>query len=56
MIKFFVLVPTLHRNTIKLTKQAKCPVFALGGMKPEDVPEAWSHGGQGIAAIRALWN
>ncbi len=40
----------------RLVEQAKCPVFALGGMKPEDVPKAWSHGGQGIAAIRALWN
>jgi len=40
----------------KLAKRAKCPVFALGGMQVEDVTKAWNHGGQGIAAIRALWN
>jgi 8-oxo-dGTP diphosphatase len=39
----------------KLTEQANCPVFALGGMTTKDVPTAWAHGGQGIAAIRALW-
>lgn len=39
----------------QLTKQANCPVFALGGMREEDVLKAWAHGGQGIAAIRALW-
>lgn len=39
----------------QLTEQAKCPVFALGGMTRGDLPKAWAHGGQGIAAIRALW-
>jgi thiamine-phosphate diphosphorylase len=39
----------------QLTKQANCPVFALGGMQTEDVSIARAHGGQGIAAIRALW-
>ncbi|MEN8216639.1 MAG: Nudix family hydrolase [Pseudomonadota bacterium] len=40
----------------QLTEQANCPVFALGGMGTEDVPRAWAHGAQGIAAIRALWD
>ena len=40
----------------QLTKQANCPVFALGGMRVEDVSIARAHGGQGIAAIRALWD
>jgi len=39
----------------QLTEQANCPVFALGGMLAEDVSIARAHGGQGIAAIRALW-
>lgn len=40
----------------QLTEHANCPVFALGGMTIEDVPKAWAHGAQGVAAIRALWN
>ncbi|HIO14018.1 MAG TPA: Nudix family hydrolase, partial [Chromatiales bacterium] len=32
-----------------------CPVYALGGMQPEDVSKAWSYGAQGIAGIRSLW-
>ena len=31
------------------------PVYALGGMTPDDIDDAIAHGGQGIAAIRALW-
>ena len=31
------------------------PVFALGGMSPEDITEAWRRGAQGIAGIRGLW-
>jgi len=40
----------------QLTEHADCPVFALGGMMVEDVPKAWAHGAQGVAAIRGLWN
>ncbi|OQW90766.1 MAG: hypothetical protein BWK79_18870 [Beggiatoa sp. IS2] len=39
----------------QLTESAKYPVFALGGMKTQDIPCVWAHGGQGIAAIRSLW-
>jgi 8-oxo-dGTP diphosphatase len=39
----------------ELTEQASCPVYALGGMTPADLPQAFAHGGQGVAAIRALW-
>lgn len=39
-----------------LSEQAKCPAFALGGMDLKDLPKAWAHGAQGIAAIRALWS
>ena len=34
---------------------APFPVYALGGVKPDDVGQAFNHGAQGIAAIRALW-
>lgn len=34
---------------------ARAPVYALGGMTPFDISAARRHGGQGIAAIRALW-
>ncbi len=32
------------------------PVYALGGMTSADIDDAIAHGGQGIAAIRALWD
>jgi 8-oxo-dGTP diphosphatase len=31
------------------------PVYALGGMRADDIVTAQAHGGHGIAAIRALW-
>lgn len=31
------------------------PVYALGGMGPEHLEDAWNRGAQGIAAVRALW-
>ena len=49
-------LPLGWKQFAELTKQAKCPVFALGGMRIEDVSIARAHGGQGIAAIRALWD
>ncbi len=38
-----------------LSEQCRVPLFALGGMSPQDLPEAWRYGAQGIAAIRSLW-
>jgi 8-oxo-dGTP diphosphatase len=38
-----------------LTETAKLPVYALGGLGRAELPVAWSHGAQGIAAIRGLW-
>lgn len=40
----------------QLTRQAVTPVFALGGMTAADIDKSRQCGGQGIAAIRALWN
>jgi 8-oxo-dGTP diphosphatase len=31
------------------------PVYAIGGLHPADLPTAWTHGAQGIAAIQGLW-
>lgn len=38
-----------------LSEQCRVPLYALGGMSPQDLPEAWRYGAQGIAAIRSLW-
>lgn len=32
------------------------PVYALGGMQPEDLDMCWESGGQGICAISAYWS
>lgn len=39
----------------KLAADAALPVYALGGLGPDDIAAARSHGAQGVAAIRALW-
>jgi len=38
-----------------LRAQVSLPLYALGGLHPEDITQARRHGAQGIAAIRALW-
>lgn len=38
-----------------LVEPIPIPVYALGGVGPEHLEQAWSCGAQGIAAIRALW-
>lgn len=39
----------------ELVTLANCPVYALGGMRIEDMPVAQHNGAQGIAGISALW-
>lgn len=39
-----------------LADSAGVPVYALGGVGPGDVEQAQARGGQGISAIRGLWN
>jgi 8-oxo-dGTP diphosphatase len=34
---------------------ASIPVYALGGLKLEDMPTAWQHGAHGIALLRQAW-
>jgi len=31
------------------------PVYALGGMQPGDLEEAWRHGAHGVAMLRGAW-
>ncbi len=40
----------------KLASSTVLPVYALGGMKMEDLNNAQAHGAYGIEAISALWN
>jgi 8-oxo-dGTP diphosphatase len=38
-----------------LAEKAALPVYALGGLGPDDLDRAFRRGAQGIAAIRGLW-
>lgn len=40
----------------ELVSQVNIPVFALGGMSPELLSEAWQHGAQGVAGISHWWS
>lgn len=38
-----------------LREAVSLPIYAIGGLGPDDIPEARYNGAQGIAAIRGLW-
>lgn len=38
-----------------LREVSSLPLYAIGGVGPDDLPDARANGAQGIAAIRALW-
>jgi len=38
-----------------LREHVSLPIYAIGGLGPDDIPAARQHGAQGIAAIRGLW-
>ncbi len=40
---------------VALREQSPLPIYAIGGMTPDDISQARAHGAQGIAAIRSLW-
>jgi 8-oxo-dGTP diphosphatase len=40
---------------VALREQVSLPIYAIGGLQPNDIAEARQHGAQGIAAIRGLW-
>lgn len=39
----------------KMTTGSALPVYALGGLSPADLNNAWVHGAHGIAMQRAVW-
>jgi len=39
----------------QLREHVGLPIYAIGGLNPNDISTARQHGAQGIAAIRALW-
>lgn len=39
----------------RLREDVSLPIYAIGGLAPQDIAEARQHGAQGIAAIRAIW-
>ena len=38
-----------------MRERSTIPLYAIGGLGPDDIGTARAHGAQGIAAIRALW-
>ena len=40
----------------QLCRLINVPVYALGGMVPEDLEQARLHGAKGIAMLSAIWN
>jgi 8-oxo-dGTP diphosphatase len=38
-----------------LREHVALPIYAIGGLTPDDLDEARAHGAQGVAAIRSLW-
>jgi 8-oxo-dGTP diphosphatase len=38
-----------------LVKSQPLPIYALGGMRMDDMPSAWQHGGHGVAMMRDIW-
>jgi 8-oxo-dGTP diphosphatase len=39
----------------RLAVGAGLPVYAIGGVGPAEIPQAWRHGAQGVAGISAFW-
>ena len=49
------VVPLGWQQFSEMVSQVNVPVYALGGVSRDDTEKAWLAGGQGIAAIGALW-
>ena len=63
-LDFAVLGPVLEKSDAdplgwqrfaELVRGASIPVYAIGGLKPADMHEAWRAGAHGLAMIRASW-
>jgi 8-oxo-dGTP diphosphatase len=39
----------------EMRAEVSLPIFAIGGLGPQDVATARQHGAQGVAGIRAFW-
>jgi 8-oxo-dGTP diphosphatase len=39
----------------RIVSSASLPVYAIGGLGPDDLEDAWRHGAQGVAGISAYW-
>ena len=39
----------------ELVKNCNVPVFALGGMYPDDMEKSWQYGAQGISMLSGIW-
>ncbi len=48
--------PMDWKHFAELVARARCPVYSVGGMALTDIATSWYAGGQGIAAIRSLWD
>lgn len=48
-------LPLDWEGLARFTALARVPVYALGGMGPDDLERCYGCGAQGIAAIRGLW-
>lgn len=67
-VDFVTLSPVAHTNThpeatplgwryfSELCKKSDLPIYALGGLREEDLDLARSYGAYGLAAISALWD
>jgi 8-oxo-dGTP diphosphatase len=48
-------VPLGWQGFGRLAVGAGLPVYAVGGVGPDDLEQAWRHGAQGVAGISAFW-
>ena len=48
--------PLGWRKFSQLVNGLNIPVYALGGMQPEDLDTAWGYGAQGIAMLSGVWS
>jgi len=49
------VVPLGWDGFAAMREAVSLPIYAIGGLVPDDIAEARRHGAQGIAAIRGLW-
>ena len=61
-LDFAVLGPVKDKASIgwqrfsELAKGASLPIYAIGGLRPSDMEEAWRAGAHGLAMIRGSWS